>query len=239
MVAAPLQERSAVSHAISIHNSLSVQKMMLWKDVEAYAIDGTPADCIKIALGKLCPEQPSLIMSGINLGLNTATNIFYSGTVAGALEGAIWGHQAVALSLATSVDPDYATAALIARVLGRYLLKRPLLPKTVLNVNVPNLPLQEINGIALTRQGSGKYEDVYEMIEQHADIRYVRLAGDRYLADPTGETDDQALQAKTISITPLRLNLTDESWFNGTRRVDDSEIMVEPIRLVDKTGANL
>jgi 5'-nucleotidase len=208
-VVAPESEQSAVGHAISLSTPLRVKKARLGGGVWGWAVNGTPADCVKIALGELLPELPELVVSGINLGPNVGINVLYSGTVSAATEAAILGvKQAVALSLNTYKDPDFATAARVAgKLLSR--LQRQSLPEPIcLNVNLPALPEGEIKGVRLTRQDTGPLVEHFDCRVDPREHRYYWLAGINARQDLAPDTDYGALQAGYISITPLHHDLT-------------------------------
>ena len=140
-VVAPESEQSAVGHAISLASPLRVKKVPLEGGGEGWAVSGTPADCVKIALAELLPQAPEMVVSGINLGPNVGINVLYSGTVSAATEASILGVKGMALSLNSYEATDFATAALLAReVLARVMEWQPWSNGICLNVNLPALP---------------------------------------------------------------------------------------------------
>ena len=209
-VVAPESEQSAVGHAISLTNPLRVKEVALDGGVRGWAVSGTPADCVKIALAELLPSRPDLVVSGINLGPNVGINVLYSGTVSAATEASILGIKGVALSLNSyDQDADFATAASLAReVLARIKNWQNWSNGICLNVNLPALPRDRIKGIRVTRQDTGP---LVEHFERRVDPRkhvYYWLAeiNERKELDP--ETDYGALAAGYISITPIHHDLT-------------------------------
>jgi 5'-nucleotidase len=176
--------------------------------VIGYAVDGTPADCVKLGVGALLEAPPELVVSGINLGPNTATNIIYSGTVSAATEARILGIPSLAVSLGTFVDPDWRPAAVVARRLARLVLKHGLPPRVLLNVNVPNLPLSRIKGIRYTRQGDSAYVEDFARREDPRRQPYYWLAGTYQMTDEDEDTDAWALANGYVSITPISYDLT-------------------------------
>jgi 5'-nucleotidase len=212
MIVAPDGQRSAIGHGITIDKTISAKRVALTDGTTAYAISGTPADCVKIALTALCQEPPRLVISGINLGPNAGVNVFYSGTVSAALEGAILGIQSFAISLATFVNPLFEAAAAFSRQLASILLAEELPKGVVLNVNVPNLPSESIAGVAFTRQGHGKYGDLYELVADDGSDLCFKLVGEAYEPDEAADCDDQSLLGSMISVTPLHLDLTSLAW---------------------------
>jgi len=208
-VVAPESEQSAVGHAISLSSPLRVKKSPMDRGVWGWAVSGTPADCVKIALAELLPEMPQLVVSGINLGPNVGINVLYSGTVSAATEAAILGvKKAVALSLNTYKDPDFATAARVAGKLLSRLQRQPLSEPVCLNVNLPALPEEEIKGVRLTRQDTGPLVERFDRRVDPREHLYYWLAGINDHRDLAPDTDYGALQAGYVSITPLHHDLT-------------------------------
>lgn len=209
-VVAPESEQSAVGHAISLATPLRVKEVALDGGVQGWAVSGTPADCVKIALAELLSEPPDLVVSGINLGPNVGINVLYSGTVSAATEASILGVKGVALSL-NSYDPDadFAAAANLARqVLAKITGWQGWSNGICLNVNLPALPPDRVKGIRITRQDTGP---LVEHFERRVDPRkhvYYWLAeiNERRELDPL--TDYGALAAGYISITPIHHDLT-------------------------------
>lgn len=222
MVVAPESEQSAVGHAISLNTPLRVKKAPLAGDGWGWAVSGTPADCVKIALAELLPGTPELVVSGINLGPNVGINVLYSGTVSAATEAAILGvKQAVAVSLNTYKEADFATAA---RVTGKLLsrLKDQVLPEPIcLNVNLPALPEEAIKGVRLTRQDTGPLGEHFDCRVDPRERRYYWLAEINERKDLDPETDYFALEAGFISITPLHHDLTHYPSLTGLRRLEE------------------
>jgi 5'-nucleotidase len=216
-VVAPESEQSAVGHAISLITPLRVKEVSLDGGMEGWAVSGTPADCVKIALAELLPAPPHLVVSGINLGPNVGINVLYSGTVSAATEASILGVKAMALSLNTyDKDADFRGAAAVAGELLAQLRERPSWTNRVcLNVNLPALPRDQIRGIKITRQHTGR---LVEHFERRVDPRqqvYYWLAEIQERRDLDPETDYGALTAGYISITPLHHDLTDYHTLKG------------------------
>lgn len=207
-VIAPDAERSASGHAITLTTPLRVQEARRHSAVFGFSVDGTPADCVKIGVKTLLKRRPDFVLSGINRGGNTGTDVIYSGTVSAATEGTILGIPSIAISLASFERADYGPAARFAVRLLQF-LKRHRLPRNVmLNVNVPALPERQIRGVALTRQGTGRFEETFtKRVDPRAQV-YYWLGGDRRDDLSTPDTDDAALKARMISVTPLHYDLT-------------------------------
>lgn len=172
-------------------------------------MDGTPTDCVLLAVNGLLPERPDLVVSGINHGPNLGGDVAYSGTVAGALEGAMLGIPSIAVSLAAWSDHRFEAAEAVLPKLVRETLRHGLPEKQVLNVNIPPLPAGEIRGVRITRLGKRVYRDI---IVERVDPRgkaYYWIGGAEPSWEPEENTDFAAIEAGMISITPLNLDLTD------------------------------
>lgn len=207
-IIAPESEQSAVGHAITLLKPLRIKSVSLSGGVDAFAVDGTPADCIKIGVKQALRREPDLIISGINVGANVGVDALYSGTVSAATEGAILGIPSMAVSLDTFYDPDFGPAARIAALLADRIGRNGLRKGVALNINVPNLPFGKIGGLAVTRHGSSRY---LEEFEQRVDPRgntYYWQSGNILIRDPREDTDRRALEAGMVSITPIHSDLT-------------------------------
>lgn len=206
-VVAPETEQSAASHAISLHRPLRIRTVRpRW-----YAVDGTPTDCSYVAINHILKDaRPTLMVSGINHGPNMADDVTYSGTVAAAMEATILGVPAIAFSLATRSNFDFAPAARFARALVASALTAPLPPNLLLNVNVP--AGREPKGYAVTRLGKHSYGfDVIEK-EDPRGRKYYWIGGNEYQHDDVPGSDCNAvLRDGLVSVTPLQLDLTDEA----------------------------
>ena len=207
-VVAPDKECSAMAHSLSLHRPLSVDTIR-----EGYfAVDGTPADCVNVAVCHLLPERPNLIASGINKGGNMGEDITYSGTVSAAFEGAFYGIPSFAISLVSKDDFRFRTAASFALRVARFILKNRLPKDTFLNINVPNLDEDGVKSYMITKQGRRVYGDgVVEEIDPEGQ-KYYWIRGHRGIESMKG-TDFEAVSNRHISITPLHLDLTDYSCF--------------------------
>jgi len=209
-IVAPEQEMSAVGHAISLSTPLRVKNVMKNGEFYGYAVSGTPADCVKIALQELLERPPEIILSGINLGANVGVDIIYSGTVSAATEGAFMGIKSAAISLDTRTNPDFGFAAWFSRDIVRFLAEDGLEPGTAINVNVPALPPEEIQGISVVRQGMSRIEERYECRKDPRGNVYYWLSGETPVDNGNEDTDGMALKQKKITITPIHYDLTCE-----------------------------
>ena len=203
-VIAPNRDQSAVSHSLTLHRPLRIEQ----RGPRAFAVDGTPTDCVNLALNGILQERPRLVISGINRGANLGDDITYSGTVSAAMEGTLLGVPAIAVSLVAEERFDFGPAAAFTRRLATLVLHDNLPPDTLLNVNVPGLPADQIKGFALTRQGKRRYGDVVvEKVDPRGKKYYWIGGGPLDFVDAEG-TDFSAVHRGLISITPLHLDLT-------------------------------
>ncbi len=208
VVFAPSREKSGVAHGVTLSSPVTVEKIML-DGATAYAVDGTPVDCIKIAVKGMGAEKPDLIFSGINLGPNVGIDVIYSGTVSAAVEAAIIGIPAVAISLGTRESPDFSFAARFAAKLARALLEERFLASGVLlNVNVPGVPEDRIKGVAITKQSRCCYGEEFEREDVSPDKIVFTLSGKLANRCESLESDVTALSENYISVTPIHFDLT-------------------------------
>jgi 5'-nucleotidase len=210
-VVAPEVEQSAVSHAISSLNLIRLRNVKR-DHFEGIAVKGTPADCIKIALRNILQEKPDLIISGINVGANIATNILYSGTVAAAKEGALFGIKSIAISISRTKGIDFTFAKkFVNSFIKNYIEEFSIPPKTILNVNIPACPENEIEGIEFTRQGKSIFVEKYEeRLDFKGNLFYLPDGSMDFKYDyEKFPSDDYIINQKKISITPLTFDSTD------------------------------
>lgn len=206
-VAAPARPRSAVSQSITLHKPIVIASA----GRNRFAIDGTPTDCVKLALRELLRRPPDLIVSGINRGLNIGCDILYSGTVAGALEGALHGIPSVAVSLEVAARMDFCEAAAIAVPLLRRLEGDP---RIVFNINIPSIRRARIRGVRVTRQESALARDVFELRSDPRGRPYYWLTSANQELDGVDSrsngilTDARAVREGFVSVTPLTRDLT-------------------------------
>jgi 5'-nucleotidase len=205
-IVAPDRDQSAMSHSITLHRPMRIDR----PEPDVYAVDGTPTDCVVAGMHGLLKEPLDLIVSGVNRGANMGDDVFYSGTVAAAIEGAIQGLPAIALSLVTTGRADFSYACGFARRLIEVIMKQGMPPKSLLNVNVPDRPAADIQGVRITRLGQRRYADT--LIER-ADPRgraYYWIGGDVPVWERLPESDFLAVDDGYVSVTPMHLDLTDE-----------------------------
>ena len=208
-VVAPDRQQSAVGHAITMNYPLRTAPVRKNGEFFGYAVDGTPADAVKLGVRFLLKEKPDLLMSGINHGSNTAINILYSGTVSAATEGTILGIPSIAVSLTTHDQADFSYAAKFAARLAGRVVAEGLPQGTLLNVNVPAVPEEKISGVRVTRQGNSSWEDTFDVRRDPAGREYFWLTGSMAIRDTDPETDQIAVRENFISVTPIHYELTD------------------------------
>ncbi len=209
-VVAPERERSGIGHGITVHKPLRLKEVRYPDGSSGWSVNGTPADCVKLAVEALLPAMPDIVVSGINQGPNLGTDVIYSGTVSAAIEGMINGFPSLAISLATYEHDDFTYAASFAARLIPLLVKNAPV-KTVINVNVP--PGKPV-GVKVTRLANRRYVNI---VHKRVDPRgrpYYWMAGepeDSVPENPAAEvsTDVEAVKKNYISITPLHFDLTD------------------------------
>jgi 5'-nucleotidase len=207
-VVAPHTERSAVGHAITLSDPLRVSNFDKNGHWSGFAVSGTPADCVKIAVSSLLDRKPDLIVSGINLGSNTGINAIYSGTVSAATEGAILGIPSIAISLTTFIDPLFATAVHFARQIAQLVLEKGLPVRTLLNINIPNVPIEQVRGIRFTRQGMAHFAEEFDRRVDLKNRVYYWLGGGKVEMADEDDADDEVVKRNFIAITPLQFDLT-------------------------------
>ncbi len=208
-VVAPDEQRSAVGHAITMNYPLRVRKFFKNRRFFGYAVEGTPADSVKIGVRTIMGKKPDLLISGINHGSNTAINIIYSGTVSAATEGTILGIPSFAVSLTTYDKPDFRFAAKFSRQLALFVAKKGMPKDTLLNVNIPPLPEKEIRGVRITRQGKSRWDDTFDVRRDPNNKEYYWLTGKLEVLDTAEDTDLISIFEKYVSVTPIKFDLTD------------------------------
>jgi 5'-nucleotidase len=216
-VIAPDKQQSAVGHAITMQYPLRVKEFKKDGKFFGYSVQGTPADCVKLAVKALLKKQPDLVVSGVNHGANTAISIIYSGTVSAATEGTILGIPSIAVSLTTYAPADFRYAARLARKLGQKVLKKGLPPGTLLNVNVPPYPEKELAGILITRQGKAVWNDTFDVRRDPGNREYYWLTGGLEEIDTELEFDQAAVRNRFVSVTPIHYDLTDYDMLSTLR----------------------
>ncbi|MBN2601049.1 MAG: 5'/3'-nucleotidase SurE [Candidatus Marinimicrobia bacterium] len=215
VVVAPDSEKSAVGHAITLSDPIRVSSFNKSGQWEGYAVSGTPSDCVKIAVGALLDRRPDMVISGINLGSNAGINVIYSGTVSAATEGTILGIPSIAVSLTTYTDPIFVPAAQFAVKMMTIVLSRGLPDRTLLNINVPNLPEKEIAGVRVTRQGMANFAETFDKRVDPRNRIYYWMDGKKEEISAEDDVDDEAIKQGYISITPVKYDLTNYKFIDA------------------------
>jgi len=215
VVVAPDSEKSAVGHAITLSDPIRVSSFNKSGQWEGYAVSGTPSDCVKIAVGALLDRRPDMVISGINLGSNAGINVIYSGTVSAATEGTILGIPSIAVSLTTYTDPIFEPAAHFAVKMMTIVLSRGLPDRTLLNINVPNLPETKIAGVRVTRQGMANFAETFDKRVDPRNRVYYWMDGKKEEISAEDDVDDEAIKQGYISITPVKYDLTNYKFIDA------------------------
>lgn len=224
VIIAPDRDNSAISHALTMNRPLRVIQL----DKDRYTVNGTPTDCVAVALKKILPNQPILLVSGINTGANVGDDISYSGTVSAAIEGTMYSVPSMAISVAGEPPYDFRSAVKIARCMARKIMQNSLPENTLLNINVPNG--NSYKEIRVTRQGRRLWKNAIRETFDQGGNRHYWIGGGTPVPDPEEDTDVYAVANNCVSITPIQLDLTNhagiqflkEKWLleNGN---DDNE----------------
>lgn len=208
-VVAPDRQQSAVGHALTVASPLRATPYTRVGIAQGYAINGTPADCVKLAVSTLLEHRPDIVVSGINHGNNSSVNAIYSGTVSAATEGTLMGIPSMAVSVSSfDEQEDLTLAKKIAHHVAKQLLHMHLPSGTLLNVNVPSVPEGQHKGIKITRQGSSVWEDYYEIRLDPHGKDYYWLTGNFVTQNVLPDADDIAVNEGYTAITPLHYELT-------------------------------
>jgi 5'-nucleotidase len=213
LVVAPDRDQSATSHALTLQRPFRIHR----HDVDVYSVDGTPTDCVVCAFYGLLDATPDMVISGINHGPNMGEDVFYSGTVAAAIEGTLQGVPSMAVSLVTRERSDFLEAADFVARLAAQVAERGLPSRRLLNVNIPHLPWDALEGVAITRLGSRVYRDTLIRKVDPRGRDYYWIGGEDPVWETKAGTDFQAVHEGWISVTPMRLDLTDDSALGEVR----------------------
>lgn len=217
VVVAPDKQQSAVGHAITMNYPLRATKYIVNGKFLGYAVEGTPADCVKLAVGTLIKSPIDILVSGINHGANTAISVIYSGTVSAATEGTILGIPSIAVSLTSYDKTDFRFAAKFARKLTDFILKKGLPNDTLLNVNIPAVNEKDIKGVIITRQGKSRWNDTFDLRRDPYNKEYYWLTGKLNIIDKANDADLIAIKNNYISITPIHFDLTNYKFLKVMR----------------------
>jgi 5'-nucleotidase len=209
VVVAPDKPQSGMGHAITLSDPIRLNRVWMFGDVEAYSSSGTPVDCVKLAIYEVLERKPDLVLSGINHGENSSTNVLYSGTMSAAIEGAMEGLPSIGFSLSDfSSEADFMQyEAYVSRIISKA-LKEDFPKFTCLNVNIPNVPASDISGIKVCTQAHAFWADRFDKREDQFGRPYYWLTGEFGEVNPQEDSDLHALYRGFISIVPTQFDLT-------------------------------
>ncbi len=219
-VVAPEAEQSATGHAITLEYPLRVKDYAMEDGFIAHAVTGTPADCTKIALRALLPEKPDILISGINRGANLGVSVIYSGTVSAATEGCILGIPSIAISLTSFKSVDYEVAGTFAVELVQWVFKNSLPKGVLLNVNIPAVSKEQIQGVKVTRLSRSRFEEFFDKRVDPQGRVYYWLSGNVLESSTEADLDDNANKKNYITVTPLHFDLTAKEYLDHFKAVE-------------------
>ncbi|MCD6123753.1 5'/3'-nucleotidase SurE [bacterium] len=220
VIVAPDREQSSVGHAITLSDPVRIHEVVQDGKFFGYAVSGTPADCVKLAVRVILKRPPNLIISGINQGANVGASLIYSGTVSAATEGTMLSIPSIAVSLDTRrPDADFSVAAEFTLEIAKKVLKFGLPAGVSLNINIPALSREKIKGIRITRQAITYFDDFFERRIDPQGRTYYWMSGTMVEIDRGEDSDLMALKEGYISITPIKYNLTAVEYFDSLRKL--------------------
>ena len=203
-VVAPDRERTAAGHAVTLHKPLRIHQM----NKRVYVVNGTPVDCVNLALLNILPKRPHLLVAGINKGVNLGDDVLYSGTVSAAVEGTILGIPSMAVSQEGREQFCFATGAHYALRVARLILRQGLPEETLINLNVPNRAIEAVTGVRVTCLSRRRFENpIIEKTDPHG-RSYFWIAGTRVSWSRNKDADHEAIAEGAVSLTPLHLDST-------------------------------
>ena len=217
IIVAPETEQSAMGHAITLNQPLKVRRVVEEGEFLGYSVNGTPADCVKLAITVLLDEVPKLVVSGINKGGNLGICALYSGTVSAAVEAMVMGVPSIAVSLDTYENPNFQPAANFTRKLIPQLFEKNFLQDVVLNINVPPVSESEFAGIAITRQGKSRVIEEFDSRKDPRGNTYYWLAGEMFFEETKEDADCVMIAKNYISIAPIHSDLTHYPSINALK----------------------
>jgi len=219
VVVAPDREQSASSHALTLHRPLRIDEIAPGR----WQVDGTPTDCVNLAVNAVLRRRPTLLVSGINKGANLGDDVTYSGTVSAAMEGTLLGIPSIAMSLVGRGSFEFGVAAAFGARLGAWVLRHGLPPDTLLNVNVPQRPGGgRPLGLEVTRMGRRRYGDAIVEKTDPRGRKYYWIGGEELDFVKEEGTDFHAVDAGFVSVTPIHLDLTNYASFDALKEVGEA-----------------
>ena len=212
-VVAPDRERTAAAHAVTLHKPLRLHRLA----PRTFSVNGTPVDCVNLALLKVMPKPPAVVVSGINKGVNLGDDVLYSGTVSAAMEGTILGIPSIAVSQEGQQTFRFSVGAEYAARVVRLVLEHGLPDETLLNVNVPDRAQRLIKGVRVTCLSRRRFDNpIIEKLDPHG-RKYYWIAGTRISWSRSQDADHEAIEEGRVSITPIRLDSTDHEAMDRFR----------------------
>jgi 5'-nucleotidase len=209
VVVAPDKPQSGMGHAITINDPIRMNRVEMFGEIEAYSTTGTPVDCVKLAIYEILGQKPDLVLSGINHGENSSTNVLYSGTMSAAIEGAMEGLPSIGFSLANYAhDADFMQyEGYVSRII-EHVLEKGMPKHTCFNVNIPNVQIDSIQGIKFCTQAHAFWADRFDRRMDQFGRPYFWLTGEFGEVNPKVDSDLHALANAFISIVPTQFDLT-------------------------------
>ena len=217
-IVAPDKEQSGKSHSLTLNEPIRLKTVNIKKGLKGWAVNGTPVDCVKVAIKNLFNKKPDLVLSGINLGANLGKNLIYSGTVAAAYEGTVLGISSAAISLDSFKGKNFIVAKYVATKIANHLLNHKLPQGTMLNVNVPNINKKNLKEFLVTKQGNQSFVDIYEKRIDPRGNAYFWIKGEMINDDSSVEYDGKAVKSGYISVTPIQFRMTNEPYINKLKK---------------------
>ncbi len=218
-VVAPDTQRSACGHGITMHVPMVVREAEFPGAVKAWATSGTPADCIKLGVKEFV-DKVDLVVSGTNMGANVGNDCFYSGTVSGAAEGIFCDCPAVAMSICSHHPKNYEPSMKMAQKVVQTVFEKGLEPGVMLNVNLPDIPAEEIQGVRVTKIGRVSYKEGFKHGISNSGNKFYWYNGEPIKLEQDEDSDIQAIRDKYISISPLRFDITDYASIDDVKKLN-------------------
>ena len=215
---APISEKSAVGHGITISNPIYVKEIEREDGFKGLAVSGTPADCVKIGIKSLLSFSPDLILSGINIGSNLGNNIIYSGTVAAAIEGATLNIPSIAISIDSFKPRNFSTSKIVVRKIINFIKNNNMPSGTILNINVPDCEPNDLKGYKITTQGHQYFDDNFDKRTDPRGHDYYWMTGEIIDDDKELLYDGFAVSNGYASITPIHFMMTNKSFLEELER---------------------